>query len=483
MDTSKVISRIQYGNVEIPIKTLNLQEKTATKNGPVTPDPEFGGLSRVIVDVKDTGPLPDQFFVKVIDYDGTLIDEAWLNNGDEYTPPNPPNHDRLIFQEWSTSQAFVDGKIIIDNNDVMIGAVYTTKSGLCEFDIEITKAMVEDIETNGYTVTLNMDGNKWWLFDRDKTTSDTETTHTFYEYGTYTIACDGTTMSTSSATNTLIYATADGNRHLYIRGFIVNVQNIPSYSHYGHTCLQTITIDNKTTTISNYNFNECAALVAFISPPAIVSMWNSFSACYTLESIVLPHNAYAMHTMANTTASLLYNCVNLKNVALSNGITILGASTFSGCISLTRCTLPDSVSILRNFALNGIGVRDLILKVRAVDQSALKISYLKKVTFINTQTIGESAVYGVNYLEKVKFSKEINKIYQSCFSSTRVPVVFDFSDAEQIPTIYSQSFGNPTSLLKTCKIVVPDALYDEWIVATNWAGYADFIYKASEVQL
>ena len=32
-----------------------------------------------------------------------------------------------------------------------------------------------------------------------------------------------------------------------------------------------------------------------------------------------------------------------------------------------------------------------------------------------------------------------------------------------------------------CKIVVPDNLYDQWIAATNWSTYADYIYKASEV--
>jgi hypothetical protein len=33
------------------------------------------------------------------------------------------------------------------------------------------------------------------------------------------------------------------------------------------------------------------------------------------------------------------------------------------------------------------------------------------------------------------------------------------------------------------KIIVPDALYDEWIAATNWAGYQSYIYKASEVNV
>ena len=30
------------------------------------------------------------------------------------------------------------------------------------------------------------------------------------------------------------------------------------------------------------------------------------------------------------------------------------------------------------------------------------------------------------------------------------------------------------------KIYVPDALYDEWIVTTNWVQWAKYIRKASE---
>ena len=31
-----------------------------------------------------------------------------------------------------------------------------------------------------------------------------------------------------------------------------------------------------------------------------------------------------------------------------------------------------------------------------------------------------------------------------------------------------------------CKFIVPDALYDEWIAATNWSTYASKIIKKSD---
>ena len=80
-------------------------------------------------------------------------------------------------------------------------------------------------------------------------------------------------------------------------------------------------------------------------------------------------------------------------------------------------------------------------------------------------------------------------------------LILDFSAATKIPTLTTSSLcerwkGSTTASYYLCTlmhIIVPDALYDEWIKATNWAywnssssaalGHADGHYfkKASEV--
>ena len=56
--------------------------------------------------------------------------------------------------------------------------------------------------------------------------------------------------------------------------------------------------------------------------------------------------------------------------------------------------------------------------------------------------------------------------------------VVDFSEATSVPTLHSvNTFQNTNS---TFKIVVPDALYDQWIAARNWSSFANQIVKASE---
>ena len=56
--------------------------------------------------------------------------------------------------------------------------------------------------------------------------------------------------------------------------------------------------------------------------------------------------------------------------------------------------------------------------------------------------------------------------------------VVDFSEATAVPTLHSvNTFQNTNS---TFKIVVPDALYDQWKAANNWSQFASQIVKASE---
>ena len=55
--------------------------------------------------------------------------------------------------------------------------------------------------------------------------------------------------------------------------------------------------------------------------------------------------------------------------------------------------------------------------------------------------------------------------------------IVDFSLFDHIPYCESDTFDSRTI------IIVPDALYDEWVNGTNWSAHADYIYKTSEYKL
>ena len=66
-----------------------------------------------------------------------------------------------------------------------------------------------------------------------------------------------------------------------------------------------------------------------------------------------------------------------------------------------------------------------------------------------------------------------NNVFGSCYSCG----VFDFSTHQTVPTCQSNSFA---SINSNAKIIVPDALYSDWIAASNWSDLASQIVKASE---
>lgn len=101
------------------------------------------------------------YLIKVIDYDGTILKQDHLNTGDTFELPEPPTtHERLTFQTWSSPLQITNNTITVGKSDVTIGAVYTTKSGLNEFVIELNELTGKSfyVRTNRQDVDMG-DGN------------------------------------------------------------------------------------------------------------------------------------------------------------------------------------------------------------------------------------------------------------------------------------------------------------------------------------
>ncbi len=403
------------------------------------------GKTAYAKDAKLTGTIEDydgavsqgagNYTVKVIDYDGTVLMEKKGNTGDVIELPEAPTHDRLVFQKWSASRTVTDNKVTIGNDNVMVGATYTTASGQSEFDITVTKA-------TGLTVTFNASGVKDW----GDGTSDSETSHTYTAYGDYMIKYTGSNFSVRVFGPTSYFLT-------FAR--FVNISYLNSNSFQGCLSLTNITISNEIAKISQ----------------------NAFSGCVSLTSVIIPDSVTSIDYSA------FYECRSLTNIIIPNGVTVIGSSAFNYCTSLTSVIIPDSVTSIGSLSFGACTGLVSIKIPKGItnigNQLFISCDTLKNVTLPDgVKTISTNAFAYCRTLQRITTLKDITEIQSDSFTDCLSITKYDFSQSTAIPQLSVRAFLN---INKICKIVVPDNLYDQWIAATNWSTYADYIYKASEV--
>lgn len=361
-----------------------------------------------------TPPTTGDYFVKVIDFDGTVLKSANLNNGDTFELPTPPSHDGLVFQEWSSSQSITDNKITINNNNVMVGAVYTTASGLSEFDIELTAV-------TGLSVTLNMSGTKNW----GDGTSDASKSHTYSAIGSYTITCDGTMDDSLSG----LFGQGSSTSIYYCKRVRLgnNISSIDSNSFYNCRSLTSIIIPNSVTSYGSYILRNCYSLTSIVMPSSITQIKGIiFDNCYSLTDVVIPNSVTSFG------GGIFQSNFSLNSVAIPNSVTSMGNNDFMNCYSLP-----------------------------------------KTIIFGNITTIGSGFCRSCYSLTKVVIPGGVTSIVSQAFDNCYSIIEYDFSQLISVPTL--ANIDAFTGINGICKMKIPSALIDEWKTATNWATYADYM--------
>lgn len=400
-----------------------------TKGVTASTDETLNTLVPKVLDIETGGGGGDsggQYLVQVIDYDGTVLKSDRLDEGATFTLPDAPtNHSKLVFQEWSSPVTISNNTITVGNSDITIGATYKTASGLTEIDIVLTKV-------TGLEVTCNMVGNKNW----GDGTTDSATTHTYTDYGSYTITCDGTSIPAGSSSSSGMFSASGSSPNYY--------------------CTE-IRVGDSVTSIGNYAFCRCRSVTSVVIPSSVMNIGSwTFYTCYSLTSVVIPSGVTSIDV------STFQNCYSLTSVTIPDGVTSIWSRAFNCCYSLTSVTIPDGVTTIGDYAfqycysLTSVTISD---GVTTIGYGVFRDCYsLTSVTILD----------GVTSIGSYMF--------QYCYSIIK----YDFTSATSIDVISStNAFGGINGI---CKIYVPDALYDSWIVATNWATYADYIYKASEME-
>ena len=172
---------------------------------------------------------------------------------------------------------------------------------------------------------------------------------------------------------------------------------------------------------------------------------------------------------------------NITSLRCGSNLTTISGSAFLGCASLTSVIISDSVTDIGIAAFQNCTELSNLVLGRNVISIGTNCFQATKITNVDipdgVQYIQTSIFAKCANLERVKFGNNVKSIYSYAFQNCTSAKLYDFRKATKIPNLDATSLLNiPT----TCKIVVPDSLYDQWIVATHWPTYASQIVKASE---
>ena len=119
----------------------------------------------------------------------------------------------------------------------------------------------------------------------------------------------------------------------------------------------------------------------------------------------------------------------------------------------------------------GFSNGDVLAKVIGRDVTALEIP-------AGVTVIGEHALHGAKKLVQITFPKGLEEIGECAFSDCSACLSYDFSACLQVPRLDDADAF--TGIHADAVIMVPTALYQEWVAAKNWALYADHIVAVDE---
>lgn len=304
-------------------------------------------------------------------------------------------------------------------------------------------------------------------------------------------------------------------------------EGITSLSNYvfgGCKSLREFHISDNVTSIGNSAFNGCYALKEIEIPESVTTIGTHvFNGCYSLRKANIPEN------ITTIGASMFQNCYSLQEIELPRRLSAIDSSAFQNCYSLkkiiNKSCLPIVVGgsgsdygylgqyateIIGNFVTETVGGLTIrrntdthVYMATGYDGTTPSIylgdleidgemnecititpntifqnkNSLTSVT-IDMENVSGNLFQTCKGLTTVVFSDKIRSLRYAVFNGCSALRKVDFTACVTIPTIDSNLFNGVTASI--LKIVVPDALYDDWRRATNWTSWAKYIVKASE---
>ena len=272
-----------------------------------------------------------------------------------------------------------------------------------------------------------------------------------------------------------------------------------------------LVIPDTVTEIQDYAFVGCSSLRSVVVPDSVTRMNNAvFNGCNNLESLTIPFvgiapnsdEVYGYHdpfgyifgtsayeggvktkqyffvfgydnscdyyipaSLAKVTVTgdsildrAFYNCNNLKEIVIEDGVGGIGSQAFRGCTSLEKVTMGSGVTEIGELAFYGlINLSDVTFGANVTEigkQAFYGCTGLTEIAIPNSVTnIGESAFSGCTGLTEIAISSSIttidNYVFYNCAGLTEIAI------PNGVTTIGSSAFSGCTGLTE---ITIPSSV-------------------------
>lgn len=474
--------------------------------------------------------------VTFYDYDGAVL---YSYSKDVFLAlsamPGLPTRNGLICQGWNWS---LEDAIayVTEYGKLNIGATYITDDGRTRLYISVLQGRQDIVlyfkqtVANGVTIDWG-DGSA--TETNDGSTGTRSASH-HYEPGEYCITFEvaqgcvlglggdsstysvigGPTSSTTAVCKNMLRKVEIGN----------GVNSIASYAFFGFNSLNSVTIPKDVTSIGAEAFKSCYSLTFLTLPNGMTTLgiaicaycyalksvaipngvttldYQFFNRCYFLESVTIPNSVtklggyvfqycYALDSIvipnSITTISIycFSYCSALESVTIPNSVTTIGVNAFEYCYAIKSLIIPDSVKTIGNYAFRYCYALRSIVLPNSITTMGYNVfhycSTLAEMIIPNkVATIDDYSFAYCSRLVSITIPSSVTTIDKYAFQYCDALGIMDFTQATVVPSLTDTSvFSNISS---DCKIIVPDALYDEWIAATNWSTHASNIIKKSD---
>lgn len=253
---------------------------------------------------------------------------------------------------------------------------------------------------------------------------------------------------------------------------------------YNCTQLEELTIPNEVKVIPERAFTYCAKLKSVVLPSNLEEI-NSYAFSNVASNIqyYIPLETWLNVTVKDANLQSVYGNKNIHcgtSEKYIYGMSTIKDNYMRGIADIKKVVLSDEVKSIGAEGFSYSGLEDINLQgVTTISSSAFRNSNLIAVDISSAVEIGDRAFVYCNELSSpIKFNKGLATLNEHTFGQNNKVPYYDFSLHESIPTLVNSNTFYFKNI--SVKIVVPDNLYDQWIIATNWATYASRIVKASE---